>query len=335
LWKRQKKKAQVDVCVRDMTEDDLEAQLRLARRDYRAAKKDHEQLQDTFLDTLDKKVRDRLRRVEQACRLGMVARAINGKLDSLSVLRVEHNGVQCETQAAIEGALFPINKAKVHSSEDTDFLQPPLVDIFGYRGNEEIENQVLQGTYSPPAGASRHAKLFLSQCTLPENLPLSNTAISTTDHRTAWRKAKESTSGGKSNLTFAMYKAASSKQADPILAQFDASQRSLSYANSYSFRRWKFGVDVQLLKRAGNHQADKLRTILCLEGDHNMNNKKIGRTAMWNGERTNALARDNLGGRKGMRAVEVSMNQHLSYNLIWASRARAVIISNDAKGCFD
>jgi len=65
-----------------------------------------------------------------------------------------------------------------------------------------------------------------------------------------------------------------------------------------------------------------------------MNNKKIGRTAMWNGERANALARDNLGGRKGMRAVEVSMNQHLSYNLIWASRARAVIISNDAKGCF-
>jgi len=94
-------------------------------------------------------------------------------------------------------------------------------------------------------------------------------------------------------------------------------------------------VDVQLLKWAGNHQADKMRTILCLECDHNMNNKKIGRTAMWNGERANALAQDNLGGRKGMRAMEVSMNQHLSYNLIWASRARAVIISKDAKGCFD
>ena len=132
-----------------------------------------------------------------------------------------------------------------------------------------------------------------------------------------------------------LIKAAAAKQADPLLAQFDASQRSLSCANGCSFKRWKFGVDVQLLKGAGNHQADKMRTILCLECDHNMNNKKIGRTAMWNGERATALARDNLGGRKGMRAVEVSMNQHLSYNLIWASRARAVIISNDAKGCFD
>jgi len=44
LWKRQKKKAKVDVSVREMTDEDLEAQLRLARRDYRAAKKDHEQL---------------------------------------------------------------------------------------------------------------------------------------------------------------------------------------------------------------------------------------------------------------------------------------------------
>jgi len=166
----------------------------------------------------------------------MVAQAINGKLDSLSVLRVKHNGLQCETQAAIEDALFPINKAKVHSSEDTDFLQPPPVDVFGYRGNEAIENQVLQDTYVPPASALRHAKLFLSQYTLPNNLPLSNTAISTADHSAAWRKAKEATTGGKSNLPFAMYKAAVAKQADPLLAQFHASQRSLSYANSYSFR---------------------------------------------------------------------------------------------------
>jgi hypothetical protein len=138
-----------------------------------------------------------------------------------------------------------------------------------------------------------------------------------------------------SKLTFAMYKAAASKKVDPLLTQFDASQRSMAYSTGYSYRRWKFGLDVQLLKRSGDHRAEKLRTILCLEADHNMNNKQIGRTAMWNGERAKVLARDNLGGRKGMRSVEVSMNQQLTYNLIWAARARAVIISNDAKGCFD
>jgi len=56
---------------------------------------------------------------------------------------------------------------------------------------------------------------------------------------------------------------------------------------------------------------------------------------MWNGERAKALTRDNLGGRKGMCPVEVSMNQRLLYDLIRAKRGRAVIMSNDAWGCYD
>ena len=56
---------------------------------------------------------------------------------------------------------------------------------------------------------------------------------------------------------------------------------------------------------------------------------------MWNGERAKALTCDNLGGRKGMRPVEVSMNQRLLYDLIRAKRGRAVIMSNDAWGCYD
>ena len=36
-----------------------------------------------------------------------------------------------------------------------------------------------------------------------------------------------------------------------------------------------------------------------------------------------------------MQAVEVSMNAQLTYDSIWARRGRAVIMSNDAKGCYD
>ena len=71
------------------------------------------------------------------------------------------------------------------------------------------------------------------------------------------------------------------------------------------------------------------------EIDSNTNFKFLGRQAMWNGERAQALTRDNLGGRKGMRSVEVSMNQRLLYDLLRAMRGRAVIMSNDAWGCFD
>jgi len=99
---------------------------------------------------------------------------------------------------------------------------------------------------------------------------------------------------------------------DPVLAALDASQRSMGYATGFSFPCWQQGLDIQLLKRSGKIGATSLRTISCTEPDQNMSNKKIGRDAMWNGERANALARDNLGGRKGMRAVEVNQNWTLA-----------------------
>jgi len=122
---------------------------------------------------------------------------------------------------------------------------------------------------------------------------------------------------------------------DPLLAALDASQQSMGYATGFSFPRWQQGLDIQLLKRSGKIGATSLRTISCIEPDQNMNNKKIGRDAMWNGERAKVLARDNLGGRKGMWAVEVNQNWTLANDHICGRRARAVIISNDAKGCFD
>jgi len=245
---------------------------------------------------------------------------------------VEHEGSVCDTKERIEEVLLPVNKAKVHSSEDTDFLTSLLVEEFGYQGNEQTEKAVLQGTYVPPPSASRCSKLFLKHCVAPPGLPISDDRVSTADHCKGWKRAKERTSGGRSRITFAMYKA---EATDPMLAALDASQRSMGYATGFSFPRWQQGLDIQLLKRSGKIGATSLRTISCTEPDQNMNNKKIGRDARWNGERAKALARDNLGGRKGMRAVEVNQNWTLANDHIGGRRARAVIISNDAKGCFD
>jgi len=104
----------------------------------------------------DPKGRDRLKRHEQARNLGRMARAINGKLDSLQVKVVEHDGALCNTKEQIEEVLLPVNKAKVHSSEDTDFLTSPLVEEFGFQGNEQTENAILQGLHARRA----HVRIF-------------------------------------------------------------------------------------------------------------------------------------------------------------------------------
>ena len=156
--------------------------------------------------------------------------------------------------------------------------------------------------------------------------------ISTDDHIKAFKKTKERVSAGMSKLHYGMFKAHIKRR---HLAEMDASMRSIAYTTGYVHKRWKRGLDVQLLKRIALWLAEKMRTILLLEADLNMNNKAIGADAMRMGEANGWFERDNYGGRKGMQAVEVSLNAQLLFNSIWARRARAVIMSNDAKGCYD
>ena len=104
------------------------------------------------------------------------------------------------------------------------------------------------------------------------------------------------------------------------LAEMDASMRSIAYTTGFVYKRWTRGLDIQLLKRAALWLAEKLRTILLLEADFNMNNKALGADAMKMGEANGWFVRDNYGGRKDMQAVEVSLNAQLLFNSIWARR---------------
>ena len=79
------------------------------------------------------------------------------------------------------------------------------------------------------------------------------------------------------------------------------------------------------MKRAKLGNARKLKTILLLEADFNMNNKAIGADAMKAGEQAKCFTPDNYGGRKDMQAAEVNMNAQLTFNSIWDRRGRAVI----------
>ena len=72
------------------------------------------------------------------------------------------------TKTAIEQALFPINEAKIRSSEDTPFMQHPLTTDFGYHGNPTTINAVLDGTYEPPNNTDQYTCMFLCAAALPD-----------------------------------------------------------------------------------------------------------------------------------------------------------------------
>ena len=338
LWRRKKKAAKITKSTKDMSLPDMRAARRKAKSKYIKTKQNHRNHRKTFLKTLPKKDRDRLLRHERQRELGRYAKAVTGKLESKSVTKVELDGVEHTTKESIENVLFDVNYEKIRASDHTPFMTEPMVSEFGYRNNTDAANRVLDGTYHPPPGTTPTCRKLLHHMKKPTCIKRSRytrrprVAITTADHVRAFKKAKERTSAGMSGLHFGMFKAHTKKER---LAAFDASMRSMAYTTGYAYKRWKKGLDVQLLKRARVWLARKLRTILLLEADFNMNNKAIGADAMRMGEHHGCLTRDNYGGRKGLQAAEVSMNAQLTYNSIWARRGKAVIMSNDAKGCYD
>jgi hypothetical protein len=338
LWERRKKEAGVQkLRISSLTLQEMYARRKVAIKAYREAKKKHEDHRIEHIKAMPEKERKRMLRVEKQRKLARMAKSVNGKLSSKSITKIEYEGQEYTAQQDIERILLSVNETKTRSSENTPFMLSPLVEDFGYRWNREAHEQVLRGDYRIPEPCDGATELLIQGLERPNNIHdgtrhIPRTHITTDDHIKGWKRQKEKTSGGMSGLHFGHYKAHAQ---DRDLAAFDASMRSVAYTTGYSFKRWKKGLDVQLLKRSNDHDASRLRTILLLEPDHNMNNKVIGKDAMLMGERLQEHARDNYGGRKGLRSAEVSMNQLLTYNSIWARRGRAVIMSNDAKGCYD
>ena len=103
---------------------------------------------------------------------------------------------------------------------------------------------------------------------------------------------------------------------DPKLCALDASSRNIAYATGHVYERWKNGLNAMLLKKLGSYWVEKLRTILLLEADQNMNYKKLSRDVMWFAELADLIVDENYGGRKARRAQELGLNVRLTNDIL-------------------
>lgn len=67
---------------------------------------------------------------------------------------------------------------------------------------------------------------------------------------------------------------------DDSLARFEATMRNIPFTTGYSPQRWQHAILVELLKKPGNFNVEKPRTIMLLEAQFNDSNKIIGRDIM-------------------------------------------------------
>jgi hypothetical protein len=130
---------------------------------------------------------------------------------------------------------------------------------------------------------------------MPENVktnPMPQSSVTPKSNRQSWRKQKEDVSAKPEGLTYSHYKAGA---LDNDINIFDATMRDLPYRFGFSPQHWQQITDVEILKKAGVYDIDKMRTITLMDSAYNMNNKQLGRDSLQHAEKLHNLAREQYG----------------------------------------
>lgn len=329
---------------------ELEDALSKAFQDYRTARDQASVWRDEFLDTLaasramskgTEKASElkQLRSIESQKRVARNIKRMQGKLQRNATLQIivnDSDGRHVLTDKAdMEEACIAENIARFSQSGDTPPMTEPLLSELGFLADTPAAFEILQGTYQPPDGVDYYTTLFLRELRMPDNVrdnPMPQIDVTPANNRLAWTKQKEAVSSEPDGLTFSHYKAGSQ---DQEINAFDAAIRGLPYKQGFSPTHWQRITDVEILKKAGVYDIDKMRTITLMDAAYNMNNKQLGRDIMRHAESLNNLAREQYGSRKHHRANTAATNKVLTMDLLRLRRQAGALCSNDAKSCYD
>jgi hypothetical protein len=256
----------------------------------------------------------------------------------LSLIHVPQRGgiIEVDNKETMENILCDQLSLRFQQAHSTPFATLPLLQLIGPFGTGPGAQQILDGTFHCPDELDQWTKKLLPHLRYTTSAALVHTKFpmifDPITHRDGWLKMKEHTSPGFSSLSFAQFKAAAS---DNTLCELDTIMASLPYQHGFSPSRWQHGIDVMLQKEKGNFLVDKLRAILLYEADFNQNNKRFGRDLMILAEEHGDLAIEQFGSRRGMSAVDQSLNKALTFDIWRQLRATGALCSNDAKSCYD
>jgi hypothetical protein len=143
------------------------------------------------------------------------------------------------------------NSLRQQQCAQTPFQMAPLLDIMGYlMDNDEIAQQVMDGTFIPPEGMDEVAIELLKTLKMEDSVcqlgPL-DMSISPYDNQTGWRKQKERTPSEPTGLSFNHYKTSCLTK---DLNKIDSFLRTAPLQLGISPKLWQVIADFQIFKRS-------------------------------------------------------------------------------------
>jgi hypothetical protein len=165
MWSRAKIKAGITVSCATLSLEDMQLKLNDSYASYKLAKKSHKSSRLSFAENFAPKDCDRN---EEAQQKGRLARVITGKIQGQGVTIIQHaelrDGVEvltdCNTPAQINDTLMEVNSKKYQQCDASGFLQEPLLSLFGYSGQLEHTESVLDGSFVYPPNTDQYSALL-------------------------------------------------------------------------------------------------------------------------------------------------------------------------------
>ena len=347
---RVKKKAGLgNTDVKNLTNEQLQEKLSLAKERYNELKKMAPELRSTFLEQdltiygededgkeryrkemkAREEIRESSRRIKYVLKkdnLGYIPILIDDTKDG-------PNEAQTDTEE-IARMLCKVNKMKYMEANKSEIISTQESEWIGKDGTNVGAKMILDGDTSESKASDDLQKLSSAQKRHNKTTEWEKQKmyINVQDHCRAWKSAREKTASAPSGIHFGCWKA---NTEDIELATVDAIMRSIPMRTGYSLERWQQCVDMQLLKKPGIYRATKTRAIGLLEGDFNMNCKLLGKLARDHAEKNGTINDDQYGSRAHRTAPEVLINGTLISDIMQINGTEGAFEFNDAKGCFD
>ena len=315
-------------------------------KEYRILKKDHRKHRDDFLnelaDALQKAGKGKkstivkqLIAIENQRAMFRKLAAVYNKTKDLSTKTVtvtSESGSKVITEKMeLEDAIINENREKYHQTEDTcPFLTQPLQSHFGRLGKGPSTEEALEGNYNIPTNQTDQTKKYIELCRMPQSELIINPMTRSLDYFCkSWKKMREQTSSRDTH--FGHYKAA--LEHDPIMTMH-YQLAEIPFRSGYAPQRWKEATNVMILKKEGNTNLDKLRTLVLFESDFNHNNKFLGRQMMHHLGDRKFLAKEQYS-TPGKKCIDHVVNRKLYFDLIRYQKSSAAMAGVDLKSCYD
>ena len=248
---------------------------------------------------------------------------------------VDGTEIELHTQEDMVPAMVLSKRQCQQECLGTPSMSEPFLSDFGYLANTPAAQEVLDGTYVPPAGMDLYLIEFLAVLKMSPSIqswgPVSIT-VSPTDNSDAWRKQRENTAAEPSCLSFAHHKTAS---LDRSLNYIDTVLCSIPLIVGFSPPAWQVITDVEILKKPGEFRVSKMRLIQLMSPEFQINNKLFGRCLLAHAEAANDISPDQHGSRKHHKSINTCLNKKLLCDSLWQKRRAGAVAMNAAKGNYD